>query len=157
MGFVVFFLASWLAGFVIYAMPKRLTLIENTLLFLLVLILEINVAWLIIEEFKYIRTTKDPLLYAGYLLNRSVLIPCIHVIWMNLILAKKSVSYVIPVSFVAAGVILACNGLAVYYRIFTYAAWNAFYDLLLTLSLQIIIYLVYKLFAKRMDSGVRQT
>lgn len=148
MSFVWFFAASWAAGFAFYSMRKSLSLIENTIVFLLALILSINYSWTLIEEFKVIELTKEPLDYTAYLMYRSVLTPCLFSIWMNVLYWKKELSIAVPATAALAGILFGLNSLAHYYQIYVYTSWSAAYDLLAVCVLTAVIYFVYRLFMK---------
>jgi hypothetical protein len=156
MGFVAFFLATWLAVLSFYLMPKSLSFLENAVVLLVVIALGVNVSWIIIEELSFMQLTKDPLLYTAYLLNRSIVIPLVYVIWLNVLYLKISNEISFLATVCCTGLVLGLNGLAVYYQIFTYSTWNPFYDSLVVVTLQITIYLVHKLAAKWMYGGVER-
>lgn len=59
MGFVVFFFLTWLFVSIFAAMPKKLTFVENTLVYLVILIVSINFSWIVIEELKLMSLTKN--------------------------------------------------------------------------------------------------
>lgn len=148
MGFVVMFVAAWLAIFMFYTLRKALSISENTFVYLAGLTLLIHVTWVIAEEFKLVAHTKEELLYAGFLINRSLTIPTLYMITMNMIFRAKKVF--IKVLWVAAllGVLVGLHGISIFYEFVTYTKWNIAYDLLLHLLLVGIIYAALRLFRK---------
>jgi len=148
MGFVVMFAAAWLAVFVLYSMNKSLSVLENAFVFLIVLTLGINISWIVAEEFKLIALTKNGLLYSGFIIFRSVVVPLLLVIAMNVIFKYKSAWGVV---FAVAGtlaVFLALNGAALFYKIHRYERWNIGYDALVFLSLTAVVYALLQLYRK---------
>lgn len=85
MGFVTFFFLTWLFVLIFAFIRKKLTIVENTLVFLIILIVSINFSWIIIDEMKLITLTKNGFDYTGYLLNRSIIIPILLLIQLNLL------------------------------------------------------------------------
>ncbi|WP_404328930.1 hypothetical protein [Mesobacillus maritimus] len=93
MGFAIFFLLTWLICAVFIVIKKQLSIIENTAVFLVILILNINFAWIVIEEFKFITITQSGIDYIPFLLNRSILMPLILLVYLNLLLRIDKTSY----------------------------------------------------------------
>lgn len=148
MGFVVFFLAAWLAVITFYSIPKRLSFLENAVVYLAAMAIGINITWVLIEELEYIQVSEDSLQYAAYLIYRSVTQPLIFVIWLNVHYSRRW-GQIIPAA-ACLGVLFGLNGLAFFYQIYTYTTWNFFYDVLLTAAFQTAVYFIYRLAAKWM-------
>ncbi|HYK73133.1 MAG TPA: hypothetical protein VEV44_08430, partial [Pseudoneobacillus sp.] len=85
MGFVVYFFVAWLVISIFTIIKKRLSIVENTLVFLIILILSINFSWIVNEELKLVTISKKGLDYTAFLLNRSIIIPIMIVIHVNLL------------------------------------------------------------------------
>lgn len=150
MGFVVIFSATWLAVLAFYMMNKSLSFMDNTVVLLMALILGVNLSWLIIEEFQWVQLTKDPPLYTGYLLNRTLLQPLILVLWINYMVLKKTTEAYFFATLACTGLLLGFNSLAEYYQIYRYVQWNVLYDFLSVVLLQGSPLLVYRLASKWM-------
>ncbi|MEY2191982.1 hypothetical protein AB7942_04485 [Neobacillus sp. BF23-41] len=90
MGLVVFFFLAWLVVSLFAVIKKKLTFAENSLIFLVILIVSINISWIVIEELKLIKRTQESLEYTAYLLNRSVITPFLILIQVNLHLRCKT-------------------------------------------------------------------
>jgi hypothetical protein len=155
-GFVVFFFAAWLAVFVFCTMVKSLSPIENTFIFLVVLILYINVAWIVIDELKYIRVAADGLNYTAYLIYRTLLVPTIFVILFNVFYRRRSIEYGLLAAVLCIGAVLALNGLARGYGILAYKRWNIIYDGVLLVFLQIGMFYVHRMFRRACVREARQ-
>ncbi|MGJ9384900.1 hypothetical protein [Salipaludibacillus sp. CF4.18] len=148
MGITVFFFASWLVCVAFAVMPKKLSLVENTFVYLIILIVSINFSWIIIEEFKLITLTKNGVDYTAYILNRSVIIPMLIIMQLNLIQKSNSgaKSAIIVISTVA--IMLGLSFLSTQFNITTNKKWNFGYDGIYFLTLHLIGYYVFKMFRK---------
>jgi hypothetical protein len=148
MGITVFFLITWLICAFFGVIEKKLSIIENTFVFLLILVININYSWIIIEEFKRITLTTNGLNYTAYLLQRSVIIPMLAITLVNLI--QKSKDRGKPIMYF--GLILALTfGLSLlsdYFKISIYTKWDFRYDILYYFVLYLIAYYAYKLIRK---------
>lgn len=148
MGFIVMFVAAWIAVFVFYSMEERLSILENTFVFLVVLTLGINLSWIVAEELKWIELTKDGLLYSGFIAFRSVVIPMVFVIAMNAMLRAGRASTAIVSAAAAVGALVALNGAAVHYDIFRYERWNLGYDAISHLLMLAIVFGLLRLYRR---------
>jgi hypothetical protein len=148
MGFVVMFVAAWIAVFVFYAMEKRLSILENVFVFLVALTLNINSSWIVAEELKLMELTKNGLLYSGFLLFRSVVIPLIFVIAMNAMLQAKRMPAAIVAGVCAAAALVALNGAALLSDIVRYEKWNLGYDAIAYVLLLAIVYALLRLYRR---------
>jgi hypothetical protein len=154
MGFSAFFLVSWLACASLIVIRKKLTIIENTLIYLIILILSINFSWIIIEEMKLINLTKNPIDYLAYLLHRSVITPMILVIQLNLFQRSESLINKILVIISSLSILLLSSFYQTHFNILEYKHWNFFYELLYFLSLYVLIFIIYKLFKRATEKEV---
>ncbi|WP_373228885.1 hypothetical protein [Cohnella sp.] len=155
MGFVVIFVMAWLAVFIFYTMDKSLSIIENAFVYLIILTIGINISWVVAEELKLVELTKDGLLYAGFILYRSIVIPMIFVIMFNAVYKVRFTILVILLMGVALGTILAVNGLMLFYGIFHYKQWYLFYDLILIVLMQAASFALLKLYRRVIQGEVK--
>ncbi|WP_174613457.1 hypothetical protein [Virgibacillus ihumii] len=154
MEFAVFFLASWLITAIFVIMPKKLSIIENTITFLLLLIITINISWIIIEELKLIKQTQEGIKYVVYLLNRSVIIPMTLITQLNVLHQSNSVARFILTTAVSLIFLLGLRALSVYFDIIGYLKWNFGYDILYFIILHLIAYYAHQLFRRLTRSEV---
>ncbi|WP_309122209.1 hypothetical protein [Paenibacillus sp.] len=148
MGFVVMFVASWLAIFIFYLLQERLTILENAFVFLVALTLVINVSWIVTEELKLVEITKDGLAYTGYLLNRSIGAPMIFVIVMTAVFRANAAWTALASAAAALAALVALNGAALYLDILRYPKWNLGYDALLFAALLAVVYGLLRLYRR---------
>jgi hypothetical protein len=147
MGFAIFFFLTWLICAVFFVIKKQLCIIENTAVFLIILILNINFAWIVNEELKYIIITKSGIDYIPFLLNRSILLPMILLVYLNLMLRIDKSSYrTIYLTVSSVGLMLGLSFLTTSLRIAEYTTWTHGYDLIFYLFLHFMAFYTYKLF-----------
>ncbi|MFD2925138.1 hypothetical protein [Halobacillus naozhouensis] len=154
MAFAVFFFTAWLITAIFFAIPKKLTLIENTFIFMLILVISINWSWIIYEGFKFIKITKEPMNYTGFLFFRSVTIPMLLVLQLNLIHRSKMFGSTAVITVLSVATLLLLDGLSIFFGITTYQKWNIFYDFLYFTGLHIVTYFFLWLFRKISYRGV---
>jgi hypothetical protein len=153
MGFVIVFVVAWFAVFIFYSMDKGLSILENGFVYLIILTIGINTSWIVAEELKLMELTKNGLLYAGYILYRSIVIPMIYVIMFNAIYKAKSTSITLVSMGVVLGIILGMNGLLRFYDIWNYKQWNIFYDIIQIILMQAVSFALLKLYRRTIQRG----
>ncbi|MED4224624.1 hypothetical protein [Neobacillus cucumis] len=138
MGFAFYFFVAWLITIIFTLMRKRLTFVENASVFLLILIISINWSWIIYNELNLIKLTAKPLPYTAFLINRSIGIPFIIVITLNLIKAANSKGKSILIACLSTVTLVILIQLGKYFDIVTPIKWNILYDVLYIISLHLI-------------------
>ncbi|WP_079526623.1 hypothetical protein [Halobacillus hunanensis] len=154
MGFAVFFFIAWLITAIFFAIQKKLSLIENTFIFMLILVISINWSWIIYEGFKFIKITKEPMNYTAFLFFRSVIIPMLLVLQLNLVHQSKTFGSAALITSLSVATLLLLDGLSFYLNITTYKNWHIFYDFLYFAGLHAIAYYLLWLFRKVSYRGV---
>ena len=147
-GFVITFAAAWLAMFIVYGMNKKLSVLENTFVYLVVLILGINIAWIVASELKLTTITKDAVLYAGFILYRSVLTPLIYVILMNVMFRARTVALRLLYAGGALILMLALESLMMAYEIIRYVQWSLWHEAIEAALLIAVTYWLLRLYRK---------
>ncbi|WLR48533.1 hypothetical protein LC065_04890 [Halobacillus litoralis] len=148
MAFTVFFVSAWLIVSIFTIIPKRLTLIENTFIFLTTSVISINWTWIINEELKYVKITEDPANYAGFLFFRSVIIPTLLMVQLNLYSASSST---IKKGLVIAASVICLLLLTISSRVLdisTYKDWNLGFDTVYYVFLHFFSIGVWKIIRK---------
>ncbi|QGQ93822.1 hypothetical protein EHS13_02320 [Paenibacillus psychroresistens] len=155
MGFVVIFVVAWLAFFIFYSMNKSLSVLENSFIYLTVMVIGINISWVVIEELKLIELTKEGWLYAAFFLYRSMIKPTIVLIMFNVIYKVKSTSITLLSIGITMVIILALNGVLRFYDIWSYTRWNVFYDILQIVVIQSIAFALFTLYRRSTHREVK--
>ncbi|WP_442598764.1 hypothetical protein [Neobacillus sp. D3-1R] len=148
MGFVVFFFVSWLFISIYSTIKKRLSIVENTFVFLIILIISINYSWIVIEELKFVSVSKNRLDYASFLLNRSINIPMLIIIHLNLLQWCKTLVMKTVVILSTVAILTGLSIFANHMNMSKYEHWNFAFDAIFFMFLSLIAILLYKLYAK---------
>jgi len=158
MGFAIFFLLTWLICAFFIVIKKQLSIIENTAAFLVILILNINFAWIANEEFKFITVTQSGIDYIPFLLNRSIIMPIILLVYLNLLLRFDQASYkTIYITVMSVTLMLGLSFLSTHFRLVEYTKWTHGYDLLFYLFLHLMAFFTYRLFRKISTKAVHNS
>jgi hypothetical protein len=152
MGFAFYFFVSWLITVIFTVMKKRLTFVENSLVFLLMLIISINFSWIISAELKLVTLSKEPLDYTAFMINRSIGIPFIIVVTLNLMKSVNSIgkSLIIMVCSILIQVILVKLGTN--FDVTNRENWNILYDIIYFVLLYLFAVYSLKFFQKLKQS-----
>jgi hypothetical protein len=148
MGLVVFFFLAWLVVSLFAVIKKKLTFAENSLIFLVILIVSINFSCIVIEELKLIKRTQESLEYTAYLLTRSVITQFLILIQVNLHLRSKTMMMKITLMVFGIFLLTGVSSLSNFYDIIEYKHSNYWYDGIYFFILNGIAIFSYKLFAR---------
>lgn len=144
MEFVVFFFLTWLVISIQFVINKKIHLVESTFVFLIILIVSINFSWIIIDELFLIKVSKKMLPYLAYLLNRSIIIPILILIHLNLIIISKSPIMKYILWFSSVWIFIVISFLASNLDIIEFRKWTYWYEAIYYFCLNIIAFLAYK-------------
>ncbi|WP_394219067.1 hypothetical protein [Halobacillus trueperi] len=157
MAFTVFFVCAWLIISIFIIMPKRLTLIENTFIFLTTSVISINWTWIINEELKYVKITEDPANYAGFLIFRSLILPTLLMVHVNLYNASSSVMKRGLVFTASVILLLLLTILSRALEVSTYKDWNLGFDVVYYVILHFFSIGVCKILRKSTRNEVKHS
>jgi len=146
MGFVFFFLVSWLVLVWFAVMKKSYSFVENTFAYLLILVISVNWSWIVYEELKLVELSRQPLEYWAFLIHRSVGIPLIVVIAANYIRTASSFGAAALRTALSVAVLFGLTLMGPVFGITKYARWNIAYDALYFLSLHLVAYYALEYF-----------
>ncbi|WP_010531410.1 hypothetical protein [Lentibacillus jeotgali] len=157
MAFPIFFFLTWLVGSIFAVMRKKLSLVENTFVFLIILIVSINFSWIIADELKLITVTKQTLPHTAYLINRSVIIPVLILIQLNISMARDSFGWKTMMVLFSVLLLTGVNYLMTALNMVTYTNWNLGFDAIYFLLLNLAAFLAYRIMEKASEKAVNQT
>ncbi|RYG72512.1 hypothetical protein EU245_09920 [Lentibacillus lipolyticus] len=157
MAFSIFFFLAWLFVSIFTVMQKRLTLVENTFVFLIILVVSINFSWIIGDELKWITIKKEALPYTAYLLNRSIIIPVLLLIQLNISMARDSIGWKIITILSTVVVLTGANYLLTVLNVATYKNWNPGFDAIYFIFLSLVAFLFYKIIENASEKVVNHT
>ncbi len=144
----IFVFISFLTISLFYMQHKVLSVVENTFLFLIVLIININAAWIINEELNLIHTPATPIHYTAFILDRSLIFPMLFVIQFNLLYRYSAIKRWFGITLLFLAGFVCLRFLAVRLEVYTYEKWNFLYDAGYTLILQFILFYVFNMYRK---------
>ncbi|WP_010170272.1 hypothetical protein [Bacillus coahuilensis] len=127
MGFVVMFCLSWVTVSVLLILKPTITRTKLASLYFIVLIVNINVNWIVIEELKWIEVTENGLLYTGYLISRSILTPTLILLFVHLVSRNPIIGNTLVLLLLFAGILSLIASLASPLDITTFIKWNVVY------------------------------
>jgi hypothetical protein len=154
MGFAIFFLTAWLITGIFIVIQKKLTVVENTFVFLVILIITINITWITTEELKLITRTNSAINFTAYLLNRSIIMPLLVLTQINMLrsfntILEKTLTIVFTVM-----IMLILSFLSNFFKITHYIKWHYGYDIIYFGFLLFVAYFSYRLIRKASKSVV---
>jgi hypothetical protein len=138
-------------------MQKRLSMVENTFVFLILLIVIINVSWITIEELKLIIRTNSSINYTAYLLNRSVIMPMVLITQLNMLQRCQTITMKVLNIVSTVIIMLGLRVLSNYFNIEKYTKWSYGYDFVYFVLLLLIAYFSYKAIRKASQNVVKYT
>lgn len=148
MGFVIFFFFSWVALAIFTVINKPISIIVNTLIFLTVLIININFSWVVAEEMELIDVSEKSLEYTAYLLMRSIAVPTFILISLNLLPFNNSRLVKALIAALSICLFVGFSFLTTIFNIAEYVNWNYFYDAIYYILLYAITIYACKLYKK---------
>ncbi|MFC0560883.1 hypothetical protein [Halalkalibacter alkalisediminis] len=148
MGFAFFFFLSYLIVSMFIVMRKKLNIVENTFVFLLILFVNINVSWIIFEELDLLTVTEDAMKYVGFLLNRSMILPMIIVVYLNLVNRSLKMFKKVLITIISISTVIIFSGISILFDLITYVNWNFIYDAIYFGALHLLAFYAQKLFRK---------
>jgi hypothetical protein len=150
MVFSFYIMITWLAitSFALYA--RKLSIIENLFIFMIITMVIFNKVTLVSLNFGYVETTKEHVLYLCHLLNRNVVIPVTLLLCCNIFYSaqKKVIKY--SAIFMTLLLLILLERLAIYFDIYTYKNWSLLIESLFLLLYILLILLIAKWFRKRL-------
>ncbi|CDO04747.1 MFS transporter [Oceanobacillus picturae] len=148
MELAVFFFLSWLAISIFTVINKDLNIVKNTFIFLIILIVSINFSWVINDELKLITLKEKWVPYTAYLLNRSILIPVLVLLQVNLFI--KTNSYIKKGIIMVSSIIilLMISFISTRLNMIEFKEWNLWLEAIYLLCLNLIGLISYTLFNK---------
>lgn len=148
MGFAFYFFVSWLITIIFTLMKKKLTFVENSFLYLLTLIININYSWIISFELKLVNLSKDPLDYTAFMINRSIGIPFILMVTFNLIKSVDSIGKSVFIAVCSICVQVLLLKLGTNFEITNREKWSIINDFIYFALLYVVAFYSLKIFRK---------
>ena len=137
MAFAFYFFVGWLGIYCFFLCKKSLSIVENIILYLLILIVHINWSWLIYEEFLLLKFSHDPTKFVAMLINRSVITPFFILFCFNIISADSSIIKKTIYFLFTSLILTAFVQISILFKSVYLISWNLGYDFIYFLCLLI--------------------
>ncbi|MCZ8519635.1 hypothetical protein [Paenibacillus caseinilyticus] len=110
------------------------------------MIISVNGSWILFEEMKWLQVSQQPIDYTSFLIHRSISIPLLVVIAINLLRRTKSLWTSLLIVFVSVTLLVAFGMMGRFFHITKIVHWNAIFDALYFVMLHLIAYYAFKFF-----------
>jgi hypothetical protein len=152
MGFAFYFFVSWLITVIFTVMKKRLTYVENSFVFLLMLIISINFSWIISQELRLVKLSTQPLDFTAFMILRSIGIPFMMVVTLNIMNGVNSIANYLLIAICSILVLVILVKLGADFDITNRDKWNIMYDFIYFAILHVIAVYSLKFIRKSKQS-----
>ncbi|SFD43841.1 hypothetical protein SAMN05216238_101339 [Lentibacillus persicus] len=157
MAFAIFFFLAWFFISLFAVMQKRLSIVENTFVFLIILIISINFSWIVGDELKLIKQPEEPLPYIAYLLNRSIIIPVLILIQLKVFVRYDTFLWKTASILVAVLMLTDINYLLTALNVAEYTHWHSAFDAIYFLLLNLAALFAYRMINRASEKAVNST
>ncbi|RBP95954.1 hypothetical protein DFO70_102281 [Cytobacillus firmus] len=156
MGFVLIIFLAWLVLMLFTSMNKKLTFIENTFVYLVALVINVNFTWIVYEELNMAKISQQILDNSAFLIHRSITLPLTVAITLNLFrtapsFGSKFLKTILSVLFLVLAVVIAR-----YFDIVDYRKWNIGYEIIYLFLLHLVVQSLLKYFGQLKTRGVKE-
>lgn len=148
MKFTLIFVIMWLVIALFTVREKNLTIVDNTFVYLVMLIFNIHYAWLIEGEWKLIKVTAHHLYYISYNLYWYITIPFVILLFINGHNKRKSTFSKVLRGCFSVLFLLILMAICNHYEIISYKNWSLAYDAIYFVALHIIAIYICKTYRK---------
>lgn len=158
MALAFYFFFGWLGIYTFFICKRNLSIVENIILYLLILIIHINWNWLIFEEFAFLKYSHDSSKYISILINRSIVTPLIILICFNII-PKGAPIIIRTICYLCTSLLLTIFvKFSIFFNAISILDWDLGYDFLYFMGLIYSIYffhLSYSMYVVEKESSVK--
>ncbi len=148
MELAVFFFLSWLGISIFTVIKKELNIVQNTFIFLIILIISINFSWIINDELKLISVQEKWIPYTAYLFNRNIIIPILIVLHLNLFIKNRSLTMKAIILISSVLILLIISFISIRLNIAEFKKWTFWFEGIYYLCLNLIALFSITLFKK---------
>lgn len=134
---------------VFYYQKKRLSFLQNTILFMILTILISNFLTITTLEMKWIKSTDDPFLFIVISLYRDGILPILILIFINYFVTPNSAINKILIFSLFLICCLGIDSLLIFFGVLTYINWNLFLSLLVNSAYFFITLSLVKIFLQK--------
>ena len=124
---------------------KRLSLIQNSILFMAMGIITRNYLTIMILQLGKIKISENHTLFASLLIYRDLIIPLVTLIFMNIQLGTSGWERKLLQFIWAALFIVSMDFLLVYFKVIQFTGWNLVYEGIVDIAYLLISLVVVKI------------
>lgn len=157
MGFVLLVSLAWFIIIFYTVMNKKLMFMENTFVYLLSMLININYTWIVYEELKLAVISDKTLDYTGFLIHRSITLPLVVVITMNLYQKTDSIGSKLLKTVLSILFLVIAISIALYFGILEFKKWNIMYHVIYLFLLHFVACYSLKYFRSLKTKEVRES
>lgn len=130
MALTTMIILTWLICTIFFLSPKRLSFLQNFTVFMLLTILSRHVMTILTMKLQLIETTKDPVVYIFFILEREVFTPVATLLFINYFNRLEKLTGKATLFIIILLGILSLDNLSTYLNVVEYQNWNYFYSII---------------------------
>lgn len=123
-----------LISYVAFFVKKRMSFLQNSILFLVMMMATRNYITIMSLQLKKIETTQDHFLFLFLLIHREIIIPLLVIIFCNVYLIFKGWKKKLIIFITVLCILQAMDTLSVYFKVEEYLKWNMLNDLFINIG-----------------------
>jgi hypothetical protein len=130
--------AAFIVSYILFFINKKLSFLQNSILFMLLAIMTRNYITIMSMELKLIKTTEDTILFLFLLVGREIIIPSLILIFVNTFLLFRRKLHQVFISIATVGFMEGMDYLYIHFKVITYVNWNLGYALIVNIAYLLI-------------------
>jgi hypothetical protein len=127
-----------MVSYIFYFITKKLSFLQNSILFMLMAIVTKNYITIMSMEFKILKTTEDPSLFLFLLIVREIITPILILTFVNAFLLSKRKLNQICLFIATLGFMEGIDFLYIHFKVITFVNWNLGYALIVNIAYLLI-------------------
>ncbi|MFE8700045.1 hypothetical protein ACFYKX_05335 [Cytobacillus sp. FJAT-54145] len=145
MALTIYFIIAWFIIIIICLLPRKLSFVENSFIFLFLSIVIKNSFTVFGLNLKWIEANMEPEFFLAYLLYRTIIYPCALLFMVTILYTyRKTVIRVTAILSVSIFILLVEN-LGQWLDVYTYTQWNNWYTIIEIAVFSILAIFISKL------------
>ncbi|MBT2711233.1 hypothetical protein [Bacillus sp. ISL-47] len=128
---------------------------ENTFVYLVTLVININYTWIVYEELNMAKISEQALNNSAFLLHRSITLPLVVVITLNLYRTANGFGSKFVKTFLSVLFLVISIYIARYFEVVEYKKWKMIYEVIYLFLLHFVAYYSLKYFESLQTKEVK--
>jgi len=130
MAFTIAIIVMWLFGVIFYFTPKKMSFLQNFVVFIVLVMISRNVMTILTMELHLIKTSQEPTMYMYFLIQRQIIKPLAVLFFVNVCFQSIRLGKKVMVFFIIFISLNILNYLALQLEVVHYVKWSLAFDLL---------------------------